>query len=125
MSNFSGGVYFEIPVKELDRAEAFYEGVFMISMVRGSVDGNAASYFPDVGEGGGIAGALMLGESYTPSREGARIYLRAGPIEEILRRVVAHGGEVLYPRTPIGELGFVAEFGDSEGNCIALHEPSA
>lgn len=30
-------------------------------------------------------------------------------------------GKILYPKTAIGELGWVAEFEDCEGNCIALH----
>lgn len=28
---------------------------------------------------------------------------------------------MLYPKTSVGELGFVAEFEDCEGNRIALH----
>jgi hypothetical protein len=32
---------------------------------------------------------------------------------------------VLFPKTSIGELGWVAELEDSEGNCIALSQPLA
>ena len=42
-------------------------------------------------------------------------------IEETLNRVKLAGGKILYPMTSVGELGSVAEFEDSEGNCIALH----
>lgn len=125
MGSFRGGVYFEIPVTDMDRAKAFYERVLLISMERGTIDGNSAAYFPSDGELGGIPGALMLGDSYSPSLDGSRIYLRTGSIEDVLRRVVAQGGEIFYPRTSIGELGFVAEFRDSEGNRVALHERPA
>ena len=39
-----------------------------------------------------------------------------------LERVIAPGGEVLYPTTDAGSYGFVAEFAVSEGKCIALCE---
>ena len=32
------------------------------------------------------------------------------------------GAELLYAKKSLGELGFVAEIEDSEGNRIALHE---
>ena len=44
-------------------------------------------------------------------------------LEATLDKAVEAGGRVIYPRTAIGELGWVAEFEDSEGNCIALHQP--
>jgi predicted enzyme related to lactoylglutathione lyase len=43
-------------------------------------------------------------------------------INETLKRAVENGGQLLYPKTSIGDLGFVAEFQDSEGNRIALHQ---
>ena len=116
------GYYFEIPVRDLERAAAFYEALFAITMVREEIDGNAYAHFPAVEEGAGIAGSLAHGDSYTPSRAGTRIYLSVASIDETLQRVEALGGQVLYPKTNLGAYGFVAEFSDSEGNCIALHE---
>ena len=40
----------------------------------------------------------------------------------LLRRVELAGGQTVYPKTSIGELGWIAEFEDSEGNCIALSQ---
>ena len=116
------GSHFEIPVQDLDRAVSFYETLFAISMEREEIDGNQYAHFPIVSEGPGISGSLALGESYLPSRAGTRIYLNVDSIAETLARGVELGGEILYPKTAIGEYGFVAEFADSEGNCIALHE---
>lgn len=124
MSTFRGAVYFEIPVTNLDRAITFYSNLLSITLEQGTIDGNAAAFFPATPPAAGITGALMQGDSYTPALTGSRIYLQAGPIDDLLRRVLAQGGQVLYPRTSIGELGFVAEFRDSEGNRIALHEPA-
>lgn len=73
----------------------------------------------------GELGALAKGSSYVPGKQGARIYFSTADIEETLRKTVAAGGKLLYPKTSIGELGWVAEFEDSEGNCIALHSEPA
>lgn len=118
---FQGAVYFEIPARDLDRAARFYGELLGVALERAEIDGNLAALFPTV-DGAGMSGALMQGESYAPSRDGTRIYLRAGPIERVLARAVELGATVLYPRTSIGALGFVAEFEDCEGNRIALHE---
>lgn len=116
------GHYFEIPVHDLERATSFYEALFVMSMEREEIDGNQYAHFPDVADGPGISGSLALGESYVPSRAGTRLYLRVDSIEETLARAVALGSEILYPKTAVGTYGFVAEFADSEGNCVALYE---
>lgn len=112
--------YFEIPVADLDRAVRFYSEVLGVSLTRTDIDGNLMALFPADAERG-IPGALAQGESYVPGRQGTRLYFRTDNLEATLQRAVALGARVLYPKTSIGELGWVAEFEDSEGNCIALH----
>jgi hypothetical protein len=79
--------------------------------------------FPFDKDAPGITGALAHGDSYQPGRQGVRIYFTVQDIDATLRRAVEAGGKVLYPKTSIGEHGFVAEFEDSEGNCIAIRMP--
>ena len=117
--------YFEIPVNDLDRAVNFYEKVFGYEFERVTVDGNEMAWFPNHEDAAGISGALTQGESYSPSIHGSRIYFNTDNIDEILSKVNSIGGKTLYPKTSIGDLGWVAEFEDSEGNCIALHSQSA
>ncbi|WP_196765310.1 hypothetical protein [Pseudoalteromonas luteoviolacea] len=74
-----------------------------------------------IDEGEGSTGASVKGESYTPSKSGSRLYFNTANIEDTLTKVLPQGGEILYPKTSIGELGWVAECGDSERKCIALH----
>lgn len=114
-------VYFEIPVSDLERAIAFYEAVFMVEFEREIVDGNEMAFFPMNEKDGGISGALVKGEVYIPTINGVIIYFRTDSIDETLERAVQHGSEVLYPKTSVGKLGYVAEFKDSEGNRIALY----
>jgi hypothetical protein len=115
---------FEIPVDDLDRAARFYEAVFGCVLERAEVDGNEFAWFPIHNDAPGISGALAKGESYTPSTAGTRIYFSVDDIDATLQKVHTAGGKTMYPKTDIGDLGFVAEFEDSEGNRIALHMPS-
>ncbi len=115
---------FEIPVRDLDRAVRFYSAVFDFAFERQVVDGNQMAWFPQAEGKPGISGALAQGESYVPSTAGTRIYFHTADIAATLARVQAHGGKMLYPITAVEGLGRVAEFEDSEGNRIALHQPS-
>lgn len=120
-------VWFEIPATDLDRATRFYEAVFGASFVRETIDGHEMAFFaddPDDDGGQAISGALATGDVYRPTTQGVILYLGVDDVEAVLRRAVEHGGEVLYPRTSIGERGVVAEIRDSEGNRIAVHSPA-
>jgi len=111
-------VYFEIPVEDLERAIQFYKAVFNFEFEKTKIDGHEMALFPFKEEASGISG-----EVYKPTVEGVIIYFKTKNIDEVLRLAVKNGGEILYPKTSNGELGFVAEFKDSEGNRIALHQP--
>ncbi|MDX2243653.1 MAG: VOC family protein [Leptolyngbyaceae cyanobacterium bins.302] len=113
--------YFEIPVNDLDRAVSFYQHVFGHDFERAMVDGNEMAWFPIHENASGISGALAKGESYIPTTKGSLVYFNTDNIDEVLSKVNSNGGRTLYPKTLIGELGWVAEFEDTEGNRIALH----
>ncbi len=117
-------VYFEIPASDLARAARFYAALFEVELEHTEIDGHPMALFPFSAASPGIMGALVTGESYTPSEDGTRVYFHTSDIEATLNRAVELGGEMLYPRKSIGELGYVAEFRDSEGNRIALHQPA-
>lgn len=114
--------FFEIPVLDLDRAIKFYNSVFGFEFEKENIDGNEMAFFPQNENGKGISGALAKGKTYKPSKTGILIYFTTTNLEENLANVVLNGGKILYPKTKIGDLGFVAEFEDSEGNKIALHQ---
>ncbi|MCE9635210.1 MAG: VOC family protein [Planctomycetes bacterium] len=115
--------YFEIPVADLDRAVAFYRAVFGCDFERVAIDGNAMALFPSDTASSGASGALARGDSYVPGRQGVRVYFRVSDVVAALTRAVAAGGHELYPPTTVPGYGRVAEFADSEGNCVALFAP--
>lgn len=106
--------YFEISVTDLKRAMDFYSFVFDVEFKVENIDGVESAVFP------GRIGSLAKGESYEPSKGGTRVYFDVESIDETMKKVLEKGGKELYPKTSIGKYGFVAEFEDSEGNCIAL-----
>ncbi|TPN85354.1 VOC family protein [Aquimarina algicola] len=115
-------VYFEIPVKDIDRAIQFYHTVFGFVFEKEVIDTYEMALFPFDDKKSGITGALAKGEVYKPTQNGVIIYFKTEDIIKTLDKVQQNGGEILYPKTSNGELGFVAEFMDSEGNRIALHQ---
>ena len=122
-SNFV--VHFEIPVLDLDRAMDFYSKVFETTLSREEIDGYQMAMFPVADERFGSSGALVQGDVYIPSIEGCFLYFGVTNIDETIERAIASGGSVMYPKKSNGELGWVAEIGDTEGNRIALHQPAS
>lgn len=121
----SSVVYLEIPVLDMQRARAFYERVFRVSLELQEIDGNEMALFPYADGQPGAAAALARGSSYAPGKAGARIYFGVDDIAHTLQLAVAAGAEVHYPITEVPRYGWVAEFIDVEGNCIALYARQA
>ncbi len=114
--------WFEIPVKDIERAKKFYEMVFDVKLQ--DMPMNMEGYRMYVFEHGKdtVSGALVQGAGYTPSHDGTLIYMNGGDdLSGALGKVAEAGGKVLQDKFAIGEYGFVAYFEDSEGNKLALH----
>jgi len=117
--------WFEIPVKNMDRAILFYEKVLNIKFDRHKLGPLEMAWFPWLENKPGSPGALVFHtDYYKPSAEGVLIYLTAhsGDLNNELAKVEAVGGKVLQQKTEISaEYGFMALIMDSEGNRVALH----
>lgn len=113
--------YFEIPVTDMERAIGFYARVFQVTFERQTIDGYDMALFP-AADGPGATGALAKGDVYVPSKTGPILYFSVRDIDETLARARAEGAEMLYPKTRVGDYGWVAEIGDSEGNRIGLRQ---
>ena len=120
--------WFEIPATETSRAREFYSHLVGKQLEVQSFGGNDMIFFPYDPAKGGVGGAIVRDPRMTPGAQGTLVYLAAqnlpGGLDGALSRVPAAGGEVVAPRTGIGEHGFIAIFKDSEGNVIGLHAPA-
>jgi len=114
--------WFEIPVTDMARAKGFYQTVFEIEMQEMEMEGSLMAFFPWESGSGKANGSIVQGEGYVPSMDGTCVYLNGNPnLGEPLSRVEAAGGQILLPKTSIGENGFIALIRDTEGNKVGLH----
>lgn len=113
--------WFEIPVSDFNRAKKFYETIFGMEIEVQDMLGFMMGMFP--ADEGKVSGAIVAGDGYKPSMEGAVLYLNGNPdLSQVLNKVEAAGGKVIVPKFEITpEIGHCAFFIDTEGNKIALH----
>lgn len=110
-----------IPATDIERAVAFYNRVFGLSLEVNEDMGHPMAFLPGVPDAYGAMGAITAGPT-RPGLDGPIAFLAcAGDLSEPLGRVEKAGGKVLDPKTAIGPYGFVAQFRDSEGNRMGLH----
>jgi len=112
--------WFEIPASDFQRAEKFYNTIFAMELAAmETAEGYQMGMFPAED---GETGVLIQGEGYVPCADGTMVYLYAGnDLNVVLNRVEAAGGQVIVPKTSIGEHGFMANIIDTEGNKVGLH----
>ena len=79
--------------------------------------------FPMIQGGEYATGALAQSENHTPAASGTTVFFACDDVNDQLDRVENLGGQVVVPKTSIGEYGFISHVMDSEGNKIALHSP--
>jgi predicted enzyme related to lactoylglutathione lyase len=105
--------YLEIPADDCERSAAFYETVFGWQ-IRRRDDGDRS--FDD--RSGDLIGRWVNGRA--PSREpGLLPYIYVDGIDDVVRQVVARGGEAVQPVCPEGDL-WVATFRDPAGNLMGI-----
>jgi uncharacterized protein len=118
--------WFEIPVEDIQRAVAFYERVMSMTIPVIDMTEQMGSMIGMLPDRGGVGGALVQNSQYgyTPSQAGTLVYLVVdGDLNQTVARVEPAGGQVLLPKTPLGEGaggGFTAWIADTEGNRVGL-----
>jgi len=119
--------WFEVPVADFERAKTFYEIVLdkqlFVSDQRETM-GSMLGVFPHDGQ---VGGCLVHNPQYgyTPSADGTLVYFTiTGAMDSALARVPDAGGEVLLPKTALGENaggGYVSWVRDTEGNKVGFY----
>jgi predicted enzyme related to lactoylglutathione lyase len=116
--------WFEIPVRDIQKAKALYGALLDIKLEISDFGGIPHAVFPH-GEKT-VSGALVVDPKRTPGASGPLIYLDATDgLARCLARGVEAGAKVIQPATPIGPHGTIAVFEDLDGNVIGLHEEPA
>lgn len=130
--------WFEIPVEDLDRAISFYTKVLGIKIEKSKFLKQEYGVFNK--EVNTIKGALVKKENHIPG-EGIILFFYVIDLSDSLKKVESFGGKILVEKTLLkqqtedgflsikqnlidGNIGYYAEFIDSEGNKICLYSNS-
>lgn len=110
----------------MDRAQAFYEHILDIQMIKRADGEDQAVFFPFnpnvvQATSGRVTGVLSKSAKNIPSTSGTMVYINASPnIQVALDKVEGAGGKIVTPKIQI-PAGFIAVIVDSEGNRVGLH----
>ena len=117
--------WFEIYVKDMARAKAFYEktlGIKLSKLETPTKDITEMWSFAQMQQGSyGATGALVKMPDGPTGVGGTMVYFECQDCAEEARRVRENGGKIMKDKFAIGEHGFIALGNDSEGNMIGLH----
>jgi predicted enzyme related to lactoylglutathione lyase len=117
--------WFEIYVQDMDRAKAFYQSVFQITLEElPSPDPDLSMWvFPGMGcqEQPGCTGALCKMKDKDSGAGGTIVYFSCEDCASTAARVAPAGGRVHLEKMSIGDYGFIALVVDPDGNMIGLH----
>jgi predicted enzyme related to lactoylglutathione lyase len=118
--------WFEIPVKDIPTAAAFYTKVTGQRLDVVKYNNIPHAIFAPTGAGPGVHGALIEDPERIPGATGTVIYLAVTDgVAAALDRVRALGAEIVQPLTDLGEHGTCALIHDRDGNLIGLHTSKA
>ncbi len=117
--------WFELPVKNMERAIDFYEQVFDFKIERHKMGELDMGWFPVAqGKPGSMGSLVQMPSFYKPSHDGALIYFNApsGDLDNEMNRVEKAGGKIMMPKKHIADdIGYMGLFEDTEGNRVAMH----
>jgi len=117
--------WFEIYVKDMSRAKAFYEAVFDRKLEKlgdsGAPGISDMWAFPGKPDNAGATGALVKMENGPSGVGGIVVYFVCEDCSVESARVVKNGGKIMKDKFSIGQYGHIALVNDTEGNLIGLH----
>ena len=115
--------WFEIYVRDLQRARKFYETVFETELksLSSPYPGIELLAFDMTMDNYGCAGALVEMAAGPSGGNGTLVYFSCQDCAVEEKRAAAAGGKVEKPKMSIGEYGFISLVRDPDGNMIGLH----
>lgn len=113
--------WFEIYVQDVERAKAFYEKTFNLSLERIDTPDLEMWAFPMEHDRPGCPGAIAKMPGKDSGVGGTIIYFTCEDCAVEASRAAQNGGRVQKPKSPIGKYGFIAFVLDPDGNMIGLH----
>jgi predicted enzyme related to lactoylglutathione lyase len=113
--------WFEIFVQDIDRAKAFYQNTFQVTLERLESPGMELWAFPMQSGNSGCPGALVQMNGKNSGVGGTIVYFVCADCAVQASRASENGGKIQQEKMAIGQYGFIALVLDTEGNMIGLH----
>jgi uncharacterized protein len=113
--------WFEIYVQDIDRAKAFYQNTFQVTLQRLESPGLELWAFPMQTDSSGCAGALVQMDGKDSGVGGTIVYFVCADCAVEASRASENGGTIHQEKMSIGQYGSIALVLDTEGNMIGLH----
>ena len=113
--------WFEIYVDDMQRARAFYEAVFGVSLTHLKDAPVELWAFPMKEGQPGAAGALVRVPGFPTGRNSVLVYFNCDDCAVEAGKATKAGGRIEKDKFSIGNYGYVAHVVDTEGNMIGLH----
>jgi predicted enzyme related to lactoylglutathione lyase len=113
--------WFEIYVQDMDRAKAFYEKTFDVTLQRLESTGIELWAWPMHSDAPGCAGALVRMEGKDSGVGGVIVYFPCEDCAVTAARSEKNGARIQKQKSSIGQHGFISLVVDTEGNMIGLH----
>jgi predicted enzyme related to lactoylglutathione lyase len=113
--------WFEIYVQDIDRAKAFYQDTFQVTLERLENPDLELWAFPMQPDRPGCAGAIAKRGGKDSGSGGTIVYFSCADCSVEAARAEKNGGQIDRAKFSIGQYGFIAFVTDTEGNVIGLH----
>ena len=118
LNSMSRVYYFEMPVEDFDRAIKFYETVFGWKVTK-SDRPSGPYYSVKTGDDSkpGINGSFFKKEEGWSSISNV---INVDNIDVCIEKLQELGGAIIFPKTTINGVGYLAYFKDTEGNTFGM-----
>ncbi len=113
--------WFEIYVQDIERAKAFYQNTFQVTLERLENPDLELWAFPLQPDRPGCAGAIAKMSGKDSGCGGTIVYFSCADCSVESARAEKNGGQIERAKFSIGQFGFISFITDTEGNTIGLH----
>ena len=119
-------MHFEIPADNIERAKNFYEKVFnwhinsIPQMNYSIIHTSQVDSKNMITKPGRINGGMM---QRSQDIRHPIITIVVKNVDESLKHLVSHGGQIVGEKMTVGDMGIAAYFKDTEGNILGLWQP--
>jgi predicted enzyme related to lactoylglutathione lyase len=113
--------WFELYVQDIERAKAFYQNTFQVTLERLESPDIELWAFPMKMETPGASGAIVKMNGKDSGAGGTLVYFSCADCAVQASRAAQNGGQIQKEKMSIGDYGFIALVLDTEGNMIGLH----